>query len=223
MAFKRKRGPAWEYVIKNKKLLPKPITLNYRDEAEGDAYVAQLEALLRAGVVPQEFQERAGALITIGDAMTSYIRHVSVPDSDQRLLSALDKRIGEVKLSGVDYSWVASWVTTMKQEQLLSPSTIRHYVGAIGRCFDWLVNKKDMPVNPIRLLPKRYSRYSEADADAAKAQDTTARVDIERDRRLERAEESKILSIMDGEKPKDKERNLALKYRGAIELMLTLR
>ena len=73
MATKRKRASSWEFVVRRKGLLPKPLYLTFASEAEGDQYVRKLEALLERGVVPDEFRQRAGELITIEDAARAYL------------------------------------------------------------------------------------------------------------------------------------------------------
>ena len=57
VATKRERNGKWEYVVKRAKLLPRPISLTFHDEAEGDAYVRRLEALLDRGIVPDEYRQ----------------------------------------------------------------------------------------------------------------------------------------------------------------------
>jgi hypothetical protein len=56
MSTKRRRASSWEYVVKRKGLLSRPISLTFTDEKEGDSYVARLECLLDAGVVPAELR-----------------------------------------------------------------------------------------------------------------------------------------------------------------------
>ncbi|WP_174417683.1 hypothetical protein [Burkholderia diffusa] len=65
MANKRQRpSGTWEYTIKRAKLLPKPLSLTFDTEEEGDAYVARLEQLLDAGIVPDEVVEQRDAIAT---------------------------------------------------------------------------------------------------------------------------------------------------------------
>ncbi|MFP3615732.1 site-specific integrase, partial [Paraburkholderia sp. SIMBA_050] len=107
------------------------------------------------------------AIATTGDAIRAYLRRVSVPDSDVQVLNALLGRaaIKAKSLATLDYQWVERWVTAMKRHDHLSPSTIRHYVGALARCFDWVVRSGTpmLATNPLRLLPKRYATYTDED------------------------------------------------------------
>ncbi len=61
MVMKRRKAGAWEYCIKRQGVLPRPVYLRFKDEAEGDAYVARLGKLLDAGQVPPEFARAADA------------------------------------------------------------------------------------------------------------------------------------------------------------------
>lgn len=209
MATKRQRASgSWEYIFKKKGLLPKPISLSFESESEGDEYARKLDALLNAGIVPSEFQERADIPATIGQAIKSYMLDVAVPDSDSRLLHILHKRIKDVRIAEFDYEYVTKWIAGMKVENR-APSTIRHYTGALARCMDWAVNKKALPVNPLRMLPKRYAKHS-------------GRADEERDRRLEPEEEKRIRAVLAGKYEHGKERPLELKHREALATVFEL-
>jgi integrase len=224
MATKRKRASSWEFVVRRKDLLPRPLYLTFTSEEEGDRYVSKLEALLDRGVVPDEFRQRQGELVTIKDAIREYLAVQQVPASDKRCLAVVADRIGATRMSSISYDWAESWVTAMKRERNLAPSTIRHQVGALARCFDWGARRRipELAVNPLRLLPKRYAAYSDSDASAARAAEGEARVDVERDRRLQPGEEPRIRAILAGEKPEGRERAFELQWQGALECVFDL-
>jgi integrase len=211
MAAKRKRGSSWEYIVKRKGVLPKPISLTFRDEAEGDAYVAHLEKLLAAGIVPGEFRDRSDALVTLGQALRLYVDTVHITDDDVRLLAALDFEMGSRPIDRADYPWAEAWVQAL-QASGLSPSTIRKKVGALARCLDWVVRRGGsmLAANPLRMLPRRYATTA------------TGRKDVERDRRLHDGEEPRIMAILNREKPEGRERALALPHADGLRLMFTL-
>ncbi|KVF06046.1 integrase [Burkholderia vietnamiensis] len=226
MATKRLRpSGTWEYIIRRSKLLPKPLSLTFHSEEEGDAYVARLEQLLDAGIVPTDVVEQREAIATTLDAVREYLRRVSVPDSDVQVLhSLLGGRLPSKALSTVDYDWAERWVTAMKREHHLSPSTIRHNVGALARCFDWVVKSGTpmLAVNPLRLLPKRYATYTDDDRVAVEAQDRAPKEDVHRDRRPSAEEEAEIRRIMAGGKPRGRERAFELPYRPALVFLFEL-
>lgn len=219
MAMKRKRGSTWHYTVKRAGVLPKPLNLSFPDEAEGDAYVARLEQLLDAGIIPPEFAEQTGAIVTVGDAIREYRKAVSIGKADRPVLDLLVGEMGTTSVTRVDYTWVDRFVRNLKQKNNLAPSTIRHRVGAIARCYDWLMRKGDVPGNPWRLLPKKYANYTEADQEVLAAVDLEAKQDVSRDRRLEGDEEKKIKAILSGE---NTDHGLTLKHRAALEFMLLL-
>lgn len=213
MAYKRQRSTGtWEFVIKRQGLLPKPIQLSFDSEQEGEVYVAHLERLLDAGIVPEEFQNNKKETITsISQAIFAYIKAVHITDDDDIILGALNKQIGSRTLDKVIYPWAEAWVKSL-QDEGGAPSTIRKKVGALARCLDWVVRRADtmLVANPLRILPKRYATTA------------TGRKDVERDRRLLDGEEMRIRSVLAGEKPKDRERAFKLPYADATALMFTI-
>ena len=132
MAAKRKRGESWEYIVKRKGALPKPISLTFRSEIEGDNYVAHLEKLLDAGIVPDEFRLKANAITTLAQSIDQYMDAVHITDDDISLLAAMRPIIGDRMLASVNYAWAESWVKDL-QDGGGAPSTIRHKVGALAR------------------------------------------------------------------------------------------
>jgi serine/threonine protein kinase len=224
MATKRKRNSSWEFVVRRKGLLPKPLYLTFTSEEEGDQYVKKLEALLDRGVVPDEFRRKRGDLVTIEDAAREYLAAQHVPFSDKRCLAIVVDRIGTTRLSAITYDWAESWVTALKRERNLSPTTIRHHVGSLARCFDWGARRGvgALVVNPLRQLPRRYAAYSDSDVTAVEVLEGNARVDVERDRRLQPDEELRIRATMAGEKPEERQRAFEVRWQGAFECLFEL-
>lgn len=227
MATVRQRSNgSWEYIIKCKAVREKPFYLYFDDREEGDRVVPKVEALLRQGIIPEVLQSEGETQFeVVADVIREYLNNNSVPESDRRCLGVVYGRIGMERLNRIDYAWVEAWIAGMKRERNLSPSTIRHHVGSLARCFDWGSKRKiaTLAVNPIRLLPRRYATYSEMDRRIVqKIEGMEVRCDDKRDRRLEQEEERLIREVLDGKKPEDKERPLELKYRAALECMFDL-
>lgn len=225
MSTKRMRpSGTWEYIIRRKGILPKPLSLTFDTEEEGDAYVRRLEQMLDAGILPEDLIARRSDLVTVDDAIRSYMTKVSLPDSDVSLLNALIGRWTGQALTGVDYQWAESWVKSMKRKDVMAPSTIRHYVGALARCFDWVVRSgtPSLATNPLRLLPKRYATYTDEDSAAVRAQDKEPKEDEYRDLRLLAGEEVSVRRILDGEKPEHRQRGPDLNFRPAMILLFEL-
>lgn len=226
MATKRQRpSGSWEYTIRRKGVLPKAVSLTFDNEVDGDAYCARLEALLDQGIVPDELSDQEADIATVADAIRRYRLTVAVAESDKPMLDAVWARVGTVKLRVVNYQWVEEWVRKMKQEQQLAPSTIRHYVGSLARCLDWLMRRpgSSFVSNPLRLLPKRYSAYTDADKAVVRAAGGAVHEgDNARDRRLNAGEEAAIRAVISGVKPAGRQRPLALPYQAALTLLFEL-
>lgn len=227
MATKRQRKDgSWEFVVKRSRLLPKPIYLTFRDEGEGDAYVRRLEQLLDRGVVPDEYRvekrERAPRLWTL---IRDYRDQVALSVADASYLKVLlDRLPPTLELRAVTFKWATEWVTAMKRDDNLAPSTIRHHVGALARCLDWAVASETIPVNPLRQLPKGYAQYTDADgaAVAKRKGGGQAKASTERDRRLRAGEEKRIRAVLAGEKPKGRQRPLELAEKAALQALFGL-
>ncbi|KLU28138.1 GTP-binding protein LepA [Caballeronia mineralivorans PML1(12)] len=223
MSTKRMRpSGTWEYIIRRKGILPKPLSLTFDTEEEGDAYVKRLEQMLDAGILPEDLVARRSDLVSIDDAIRSYMTEVSLPSSDASLLNALIDRWNGQVLTGVDYQWAG--VKSMKRKDVMAPSTIRHYVGALARCFDWVVRSgtPSLATNPLRLLPKRYATYTDEDSAAVRAQDKKPKEGVHRDRRLWVDEEKAVRRILAGEKPEKRQRGPDLNFRPAMEFLFEL-
>lgn len=230
MATKRQRpSGSWEFIVRRKGVLPRPVSLTFSSEAEGDSYCARLELLLDRGIVPPELIDQKPDIASIADAIRAYLIAVDVSSSDKPVLMTLFEKLGAIQLRSVCYVWAEAWLRDMKQNQQLSPSTIRHYVGTMARCFDWLMRRENTTFvsNPLRLLPKRYAAYTASDAAVLRMAPNNGKhvsvpTDVARDRRLKDGEEAAIRRVLDGYKPAARERALALKWQGALELLFDL-
>jgi len=224
--MKRKKGDSWEYVVKRAKLLPRPWRYYTNNEEEGDAYIAKIEALLDNGIVPPELDTRTAVYTILAEVIRGYLAHNTIPQSDVNLLNVAYARIGATPIKLINYVWVEKWIRSMKIELNIAPSTIRHHVGALARCFDWASNKNivALALNPIRQLPKRYAQYTDKESfEAAKNNPHhTRREDVSRDRRVGVLEEPAIRAVMAGAKSADKQRALEMRYQAAIEMLFDL-
>lgn len=210
MATKRLRGSKFEYTIRHKALLKRPVYLRFADEREGDDYVRRAEALLAQGVLPVELAEKAEDLETCHQLLEAWQGTRTLSAADDAILPALAARVGTTRIAAVTLTWCETWIGQLKAEGL-APSTIRHYVGTFARCIDWCVRRESalLPVNPLRLLPKRYATGG-------------GRHDVERDRRVSAAEEARIREILAGAKPAHRQRPLNLHHAAALVLLFDL-
>lgn len=219
MAGKRKRGEVWEYVVKRAGLLEKPIYLTFADESHGDSYVARLEALLDRGIIPTEHQTEP-RIANIAGLVRQYLRDAHPSSKDDMALAVVVKRHGTDPLASINAAWVDVWISEMKRVEHLAPASIRARVGALARCTDWGVRKGllTLPDNPLRTLPDGYAQYTKLDAEMAGG----ARVDVERDRRLEPGEYDRIIAMIDGGVLPRAQRPLTLEFVPAMRFMFIL-
>lgn len=196
MASKRCGNGTWNYVIKCAGVLKRPIYLSFPSETDGDAYVAQLEALIDAGQVPREFTP-AGKFKIIRDVAREYLRRSPVSNADKDVLPIVVRIVGRVELKHLDDNWADDWILNdLKRKRFLSTNTIRHYVGALARCLDWAFSKDLLyRPNPLRNLPHKYATYSSHDQPFLPPGKEIG--SGERDRRLEPGEHERILSVFD--------------------------
>lgn len=219
MAGKRKRANGWEYVFKRAGVLEKPLYLTFASEEEGDAHAARLEKLLDRGIVPTEYKP-AGRIVTIADLVREYERDAHPKPKDQGALTTIIKTKGATHLASINAGWVDDWISELKRIEKLAPATIRSKVGALARCTDWGMRKGHlvMPDHALRTLPDGYAQYTKTDAAIA----GVARVDVERDRRLEEGEYERILAAINvGILPR-KQRPLALDDPRALRCLFVL-
>lgn len=184
----------WQYTFQKKGLLEKPIYMTFATREEGDAYAERLERLLDRGIIPTEHKPQ-GKVITIDHLDREYQREAHPSPKDVSALRVIVRDHGSVRLSEIDAEWVDNWIKSMKRDERLAPSSIRSRVGALARCTDWGMRKKylALPDHPLRSLPDGYAQYTKEDAVLAGG----ARIDQERDRRLEAGETERILAVID--------------------------
>jgi integrase len=220
MATKRMRGGKWHYTVKRSGLLPRPVYLSFDDEAEGDEYVRRLEALLDRGVVPDELTDKREVAKTVRDGVRRYLAAQHVSGEDKLLLGVVLMRLPrELALSALSFVWATAWVSTLKREQNLAPSTIRHHVGALARALDWLAASGEITFNPLRSLAKGYATYTPADEAVLARIEGAAKRDTLRDRRLEKGEDARIRAVLAGAKADDRQRALELRHAEALALL----
>lgn len=232
MATKRRRNDKWAYTIRRANLLPQPVYLTFDSEVEGDEYVARLEALLDREIVPDELIKKTEVRKSLRDQVRLYLETQPVADEDRRQLKAAMMKLPRtLDLPDLTYAWAEQWVTDLKRKHHLAPSTIKHNVGPLARALDWVTKKGEIPFNPLRMLKRGYASYTPTDVAAvrdavgdavADRQQQRSTEGDERDRRLEDGEEEAIRSIMNGAKPKGKQRKLELRERESLILMFDM-
>lgn len=205
----QQRGSRSQLRVKHA-LLPKPFFFTFDTEPEARAYGEQLEALLSRGIVPAEMlaepQKKADDPMLVR-VIGEFERNAAPAPSDREVLTVLCGEVAGVRVSGVTFIWADEYVRRLKRERNLSPGTIRKRIGSLARVLDWHIRRTTPPgqhphANPLRLLPRGYSTYTDADT----ATGATAKRDVVRDRRLSPDEHARILAALAGHKRDDRER-----------------
>lgn len=218
MATSRFKNGKYRYTVRRKKLLPKPIYLSFENKQEGDAYVANLEALFDRGIVPPEYLDQQISR-KLHDVIDDFISIVAIKPDSKKLLYLHQKRLENITMDLFTYDWCEKWIGRMKHQYNLAPSTITKHVGALARCLDWAKNKHYISDNHLRELPNGYATYTIKDIDIAGVE----KKDIERNRRLEKGEDKKIRKVLSRQyKPKDKQRFLEPDEPIAMEFLFDL-
>ena len=200
-SIKQLPSGSFQLSVKNR-LLPKTLWATFDSFEQADAYATQIEALLAQGIVPATLLEREAAPREswfVARCMAEYIRENDVPVSEVKLLDTLRPAFLTLRTDCLNYDWAEGWVRQMKRSANLAPSTIRHRAGALSRCFDWMARKHPaiLAQNPLRLLKRGFSAYSDEDRRHLASEGKTGKYDTERDRRLDVDEEARILTVLE--------------------------
>lgn len=209
-----KRGAKWQVRIESA-LLPKMFFATFDDEQQARNYHDHIYGMLNSGVVPLDMldagDKRSGKRL---NALISGFMH-STPGpapSDLPTLKLLDRELGKLRSDEISFQWVEEWVKTLKLKQNLAPSSIRKRVESLARVIDWYIasstpSHQTAPLNPLRMLPKGYSLYSNRDT-AGLEEGLEAKKDVKRERRFAPGEEQRIREALAGVKNPKRERAL---------------
>lgn len=133
-------------------------------------------------------------------------------------LSTVNREIGATRLTEVNYKWLMGYLRMLKVEKNLSPCSIKHRIQALSRAIDeYLRHHPSVEMgNPIKLLPKGYSVYTDVDSKLVEAKGGKAKQTTARDRRLLPGEHEKIIKVLSGYERPDRPRGLQLKGGNAL-------
>jgi integrase len=179
--------------------------------------------MLSIGVVPLALRETPGAKIEpmLTVLIQQWRNAGRLSPTDDAILGWLmsDDKIRSVRLSGLTYIWAEGWITDLKQRRFLAPSSIRQRVQALSKVLEWHLrsNPGTTAINPLRLLPRGYSVYTDTDAKVLQDKGEKNRIDVVRDRRLLPGEADRIRATIRGARPNGKERGVPL-HPGMPEL-----
>jgi integrase len=210
MASIQPRAGKWQLRVVHK-LLPKPYFSTFASEAEAQDYGRQLETLLDRGIVPVELLdgEKRGENPLLSKLISAYLLDANVAPSDRPTLARVSADEGNTRLLSINASWADLWVSRLKVDGQLAPSTIRKRIESLARVIDayWRAQHK-VVANPLRMMPRGYANASEREAVQLKSAGLDVKRDVSRERRLSDPEYAACRSALSGQQRPDRERVL---------------
>ena len=223
MARPRQKSPGtWEIAVRHPALPGGRKYLYFDSESQALAFAEQWRVMKQAGLSPPaELLEAPDASPILAVVVRQWANSGHAAPSQHSALGSLIHEVGPVKLSQATYAWLEGYVRQLKVKNNLAPNSIRHRVQALGRAIDeWARKNPSIQVaNPVRLLPKGYSSYSDKDRKLVQAVEGKVKEDVTRDRRLHPGEEERIVSALSGHRRPDRERVLQLLGGNALLTM----
>ena len=218
---RQKASGRWEIGLRHPALPGGRRYFTFDTEADANAYAAQWRAMKMAGIDPpvELLRPLAGHDPPLGLVLRDWANSGLAAPTQRITLGSLISEVGGRKLSGADYAWLSAYIQALKtRERNLAPNSIRHRVQALGRAIDEYLrhHPKLAHQNPVRLLPRGYSTYSDRDKALATAAGAQPKSDVARERRLHPGEEARIVAALSGIQRPDRERALLLPGGNAL-------
>lgn len=223
---RQKPSGKWEIALRHPSLPSGRKYFTFDTEAEANAYADQWHLMKMANIAPpaEMLKPVSTSGKTLGYVVRMWAGSGLAAPTQQSALGSLMSEVGDVKLADTNYAWLSGYVQRLKVKNNLAPNSIRYRIQALGRAIDeHLRHNPDVAMqNPIRLLPKGYSAYTDLDKKLAEAAGGEARVDVVRDRRLHAGEEDRIIAALSGHKPDNRRCALHLQGGNALLTMFIL-
>lgn len=213
----------WEITLSHPLLPGGRKAFSFETEQEATDYAEQWRLMKLAGMSPpaELLTRSTTSSVTLAHVLRAWINSGLAAYSQQSPLGSLVSEVGAVKLDAVDYAWLLGYLQSLKVKNNLAPNSIRHRIQALGRAIDEYLRHNPALVmrNPVHLLPKGYSGYTDQDKRLVEANGKMPKVDVERDRRLHKGEEDRIIAALSGVQRSDRQRSLSLPGGNAMLTM----
>jgi integrase len=223
---RQKPSGKWEIGLRHPSLPGGRRYFTFDTEQQANDYANQWRMMKQAGIAPpaELLQPLAGDDPPLGLVLRAWANSGLAAPSQHVTIGSLIAEVGDRKLSGADYSWLSSYIEALKVRRNLAPGSVRHRVQALGRAIDEYLrhHPKLVAQNPVKLLPRGYSTYSERDSALATAAGGGPKTDIARERRLLPGEEARIVAALSGIQRPDRERALLLPGGNALLTLFLL-
>jgi integrase len=223
---RQKPGGRWEVALRHPSLPGGRRYYTFDTEAEAQAYDEQWRLMRLAGIAPpaEMLQPKTAVGRSLGYAIRQWASSGRAAPTQQITLDTLMREVGDVLLADASYTWLSGYVQRLKVHNNLAPGSIRHRVQGISRVIDEYIRHHpgEQVINPVKLLSRGYSTYSDQDTALAQSAGGEGRRDVSRDRRLHSGEEERILAALSGHQGDRKPRALSLPGGGALRAMFVL-
>ena len=223
---RQKPSGKWEIGLRHPSLPGGRRYFTFDTEAEANAYGAQWRALKLAGIDPPAELLRPAPVQspTLGNIVRAWASSGHAAPTQQSALGSLFSEVGQIRLADATYAWLSSYVQWLKTHKNLAPGSVRHRVQALGQAIDEHLrnNPGTAHTNPVKLLPKGYSRYNDVDARLVVAKGGAPKADVVRERRLHPGEQERIVAALSGVERPDRQRGLQLPGGNALLTMFLL-
>ncbi|MDP3650538.1 MAG: tyrosine-type recombinase/integrase [Rhodoferax sp.] len=204
----------WEISLSHPSLPGGRKAFSFDTEAQAASYADQWRLMKLAGMAPpaELLKSTVSTTTTLAHIIRAWINSGLAAPTAQSALGSLLMEVGAVKLVDANYAWLAGYLQSLKVKTNLAPGSIRHRIQGLGRAIDeYLRHNPDVVMsNPVKLLPKGYSAYTDLDKKLVVANGGKAKVDVSRDRRLHKGEQERIVAALSGFQRPDRERSLLL-------------
>ena len=223
---RQKPSGNWEIALRHPSLPKGRKYFTFDTEAEANSYAEQWNLMKMANIPPPSelLQPASVTGKSLGYVVRQWANSGLAAPTQQSALGSLMLEVGDVKLADATYAWLSAYVQRLKIKNNLAPGSIRHRVQALGRAIDEHLRNTPALVmqNPVRLLPKGYSSYTDVDQRLVEANGGAHKIDVTRDRRLHEGEEQRIIAVMSGHKPEGRRCALHLEGGNALKTMFVL-
>lgn len=218
---RQKPSGKWEIGLRHPLLPGGRKYFTFDSEEEAVRYAQQWKLMRQADLpLPQELVAPASSAgdVRLSLVLGEWADSGFAAPTQLLTLKTLAHEIGAVKLLEANYSWLSGYVRQLKVEKNLSPGSIKHRIQALSRAIDeYLRHHPSLTIaNPIKLLPKGYSTYTDMDAKLVQAKGGEVKQSVTRDRRLQPGEHEKIVQVLSGYERPDRPRGLQLKGGNAL-------
>lgn len=213
----------WEITLSHPSLPRGRKAFSFDTEVQALNYAEHWRLMKLQGLAPpaELLKSTVSTSIILAQIVRAWINSGKAAPTSLSALGSLVMEVGSVRLVDANQKWLGDYVHSLKVKNNLAPGSIRHRIQGLGRAIDeYLRENEELNfANPVKMLPKGYSSYTESEKKLAVINGGVGKVDVSRDRRLLAGEEEKITATLSGHQRPDRERALELLGGNALLTM----